>query len=252
MILTFWLNAFIPRDVPGYTRNITRGRHAGKTAVPLPGVARLNPLNWKDWDAGYLTDQRSFSNDMLASYRMQSLIEFDLSDAVPSIRRQLHRTSGTTEVDMDTGTELGNGDADMSRCRFSAMTTHAPTPGVARGSNEYRAPFGGSFTVNYPTSSPPPATTYKTRLVAAAGDPLVSTAADIDYTGIIELMYDPSRPGKCNIFFEGRIDEFPAYDCYVKMGSTTKTVFTNFPPIGNTVADLLGWPNRQVRGTASF
>lgn len=252
MILTFWINAFIPRDVPGYTRSIARGRHAGKTAVPLPGIARSNPMNWKDWDAGYLTDQRGFSDNVTASSRMQSLIEFDLSDAVPTIRRQVHKSSGTTEVDMDTGAQLGFGIADMSRCRFSALTTHAPTRGVARGSNQYRIPFGGSFTINHPTSDPPAATTYKTRLVAAAGDPLVSAAADIDYNGTIELMPDPDRPGKCNVFFEGKIDAFPAYDCYAKMGSTTKLVFENSPPIGNTVTNLLGGANRAVRGAASF
>jgi hypothetical protein len=252
MIVTFWLNAFIPRDVPGYTRSITRGRHAGKTAVPLPGIARLNPLNWKDWDAGYLTDQRGFSGNAMDSCRMQSLIEFDLSGTVPTIRRQLHRTSGTTEVDMDTGAQLGFDKADMSGCRFFPLTAHSPTPGVARGSQQYRIPFGGTTTVNYPTNSPPAATTYKTRLVAAAGDPLVSAAADINYVGVIELVPDPDRPGRCSLSFEGHIDEFPAYDCYAKTGSTTKTVFTNAPPTGHTVTDLLGAANRSVRGAVSF
>jgi hypothetical protein len=40
-----WINAFIPRVVAGYTENIVGGRHAGKTAIPLPKMARLNPLN---------------------------------------------------------------------------------------------------------------------------------------------------------------------------------------------------------------
>ena len=66
----FWLRAFIPRNVPGYTKTITKGPYAGQTAVPLPGIARLNPLNMtKAWAAGYLTDQRSFQADFSVSVR---------------------------------------------------------------------------------------------------------------------------------------------------------------------------------------
>ena len=57
-IVKFWLNAFIPKNVTGYTKVLTKGPHAGKTAIPLPGIARTWPGNTlKAWNAGYLTDQ---------------------------------------------------------------------------------------------------------------------------------------------------------------------------------------------------
>jgi hypothetical protein len=61
--ISIWINAFSPRSVPGYTQTLSAGKHAGKTAAPLPGVARLWPGNTlKDWNAGYLTDQRPFDS----------------------------------------------------------------------------------------------------------------------------------------------------------------------------------------------
>lgn len=107
MRVSFWINAFIPRDVPNYTRRVERGTNAGKTAIPLPGAARLNPFNWKDWDAGYLTDQRSFSSMPTASVRMRSIASVDVSRTSGRVVTCRHETSGTTEVDMDTGETLG-------------------------------------------------------------------------------------------------------------------------------------------------
>lgn len=252
MRLKVWINAFIPRDVPGYTQKISRGRHRGKTAVPLPGIARFNPINLvKDFDAGYLTDQRGFNTSVTASHRMQSLIEFELA-RTPRVARTSHTSSGTTEVDMNTGAQLGHAIADMGRCSFSPLMKHQQPAGIRRGTNLYRVPFGGTFTINYPTSDPPPHPTYRTRLNAAAGDPLVSAAADIDYGGAFELYLDPARPGRCMISFEGKIDAFPAYECYAQFNGVIKTLFRSSPPRGNTVENLLGGANRTLRGIAAF
>lgn len=252
MRLKVWINAFIPRDVPGYTREISMGSHRGKTAAPLPGLARANPLNLlKDWNVGYLTDQRSFSTSAIASHRMQSLIEV-LLDTTPRVVRTSHTSSGTTEVNIDTGAQLGHAVADMRRCSFSPLIMHQQPAGIRRGTNQYRMPLGGNFTVNYPTSALPPHPVYRIRLTAAAGDPLVSAAADIDYVGVFELSLDPARPTKCMISFEGRIDAFPAYECYATLNGVVKTLFRSSPPPGNTVLDLLGGANRSIRGIASF
>jgi len=252
MNLRVWINAFIPRDVPGYTKLISRGTHATKTAVPLPGLARLNPLNlFKNLDAGYLTDQRSFSADLAASSRMQSMVEFKLTPKVEIVASR-HSSSGTTEVDMDTGRQLGYAVSDMRRCSFSQLRTQQPTPGVRPGSTQYRVPLGGRFTVNYPTSQPPADPSYSTRVVGQADDPLVSTAADIDYEGLIDVTVDPSDARRCIVIFEGKIDAFPAFECYAQLGGSTKTIFTAAPPPGNTVTDLLGGANRSIRGIASF
>jgi hypothetical protein len=84
MPLRFWINAFIPKTVAGYTRVIPAGTHVGQTAIPLPVLADLNPVNlWKDlwnaFDTGYLTDQRSFDAAPGASVRMRSWVEIDPS-----------------------------------------------------------------------------------------------------------------------------------------------------------------------------
>src|SRR5262249_40312462 len=120
-IVTFWLNAFIPKTVAGYTKVLTAGPHAGKTAIPLPGIARTWPGNtFKDWNAGYLTDQRDFDPSPTNSVRMQSLAKVELAGAEgPTlINPQAHRSSGTTEVNLVSGVQTGFKVADMTRCKF--------------------------------------------------------------------------------------------------------------------------------------
>ena len=34
--MKFWINAFIPRDIPGYTMTVPKGRYAGLTMIPGP------------------------------------------------------------------------------------------------------------------------------------------------------------------------------------------------------------------------
>ena len=244
--LTFWINAFIPQTVAGYTQIVPLGTHAGKTAVPLPGLARTNPLNWRDWDTGYLTDQRTFSQSPTESVRMQSIAEFVLSRNPPyvSLHRTRHISSGTTEVDMETGEELGFAVADMSRCSFSGLTLRPPV----RSGGSYRTfPLGVPFTVSHPSSGPP---AHEITLIGRAGDPLVSAAADIDYEGTLEITAAAS--GRCSVWFSGKIDAFPAFECYAQLGTTTRTLFRAPPPSGNTVLDLLGSASRDVSGMASL
>jgi hypothetical protein len=227
-ILTIWLSAFIPKFVPGYTRLLTAGKHTGKTAIPLPAIARTWPGNWLNaLNAGYLTDQRDFDDSLTASARMQSIAEVDL--AGPSLRGQTHRSSGTTEVNLVTGKQTGFAVADMSRCTYKVvsglMVIGQPAPGT----------YG----------------TIDLSLVGKAGDPLVGMAADIDYDGTFRVLGGRS-PGSLSVTFAGKIDDFPAYDCYASLGDVTKLIFKSPPPPGNTVADLLGPPVRPVYGTAEF
>jgi hypothetical protein len=234
MKLTVWLNAFIPKTVPGYTRIVDptgklAGKHGGKTAVPLPGASRLNPFNlFKNWDAGYLTDQRDFSDQLPTdsfhpSVRMRSLAELSFSppgsqSAANSLTRAIHESSGTTEVDMDNGRQLDFGVADMSRCSWA----------LAEDDSSIRL-----------------------LLTGAAADPLVSAAADIDYVGTFTITQDADS-GAVTVEFSGKLDEFPAFECYAAMNGVTKTLFTAPPPEGNTVMDLLGPANRPFRGKAIF
>jgi len=48
------------------------------------------------------------------------------------------------------------------------------------------------------------------------------------------------------------LDDFPTYECYATFNGVTKTLFTNSPPAGNTVVDLLGFAKRSVSGSVSF
>ncbi|MCC6537167.1 MAG: hypothetical protein IT162_06430 [Bryobacterales bacterium] len=227
MLLKIWINAFIPFEVRGYTRRITTGTHRGKTAVPLPGLARMNPGNWKDWDAGYLTDQRQFDSSLTAGVRMRSLAELEVSADAPQVTvvKTSHETSGTTEVDIETGEELGFEKANMSRCAFEEIIFKPAADGLAAH--------------------------YSLGLDAAASDPLVSTAADIDYRGKFLIIADASGQG-CSVAFVGYIDAFPAFECYARFNGYTQVVFTAMPPPGNTVLDLPGLATRLISGTAVF
>jgi len=237
--LLFWLNAFIPRDVPGYTKVIPKGKHANKTAVPLPGVARLVPTNtFKDLEAGYLTDQRTFSTALTASVRMQSVAEIDLATLM--LVRQTHSSSGTTEVNMTTGNETGFARANMSRCRFR-VSTPSPMATVSQQGAKAGARIGQTGTLGI-------------ELNAAASDPLVDAAADIVYTGSIKVTI-PSPAVSLSISFDGKIDAFPAFECYASVNSVTKTLFTAGPPPGHTVVNLAPpffVSGRTISGKVSF
>ena len=141
----------------------------------------------------------------------------------PELKGHMHRSSGTTEVNLVSGKQTGFAIADMSRCRYFVLP---------------RRVSGVFLSLNV-------------ELSAAAGDPLVGMAADIDFEGTFTIAKGAS-PTDLTVSFNGTIDAFPAYDCYAAFNNVTKTVFTNSPPAGNTVADLLGGANRAVSGSATF
>jgi subtilisin family serine protease len=221
--LIVWLNAFIPQNVPGYTFTVPGGSHAGKTAIPCPtAVASLaNPNCFR---LGYLTDQRSFNNVSTASVRMRSLAEIQVTPA--RLVRTVHETSGTTEINRNTGAVTCSQLANMSRCSFSG--------------------FGSS-----PMPLPPGDFVITLKVKGAASDPCVNLAADIDYVGDIEILCSPSR-GLIEVGFSGKVDSFPAFEMYASLGGVTKTLFTLPPPAGNTVVNLLGGASTPVAGKVSF
>jgi hypothetical protein len=241
MSLRFWINAFIPKTVTGYTRVITAGTHAGKSAIPLPTLADLNPVNlWKDvwsaFDIGYLTDQRGFSTAPSASVRMRSWVDID--PATLAVIDKGHESSGTTEVDLSTGAQLGFKVADMSRCKWTTPKIRPPSASPS---------FPGPVFPGSPLGS----TALMLELEAAAGDPLVSAAADIDYEGLLVVTPGPGS-GALSVRFEGKIDSFPAFEAYASLDGKTKELFKAPPPAGNTVQSLPGKANRDIRGVAAF
>lgn len=241
-VVQFWINAFIPQTVAGYTRVLTAGPHAGKSAIPLPGLARTWPGNWgKDWNAGYLTDQRGFDSSPLASARMKSVARIDAASVF--LINQFHTSSGTTEVNLVSGVQTGFAVANMSRCNFTVIPPPAPPAGGVGAM--FGVAHGGSTMVR-----PAVSTSLRLRLEAAAGDPLVGAAADIDYNGTLRV--DLVRGPALVVSFTGLIDAFPAYDCYASFDGAVKTLFTAAPPPGNTVVNLLGAANRPVSGIVTF
>jgi hypothetical protein len=247
MQLQFWINAFIPGAVAGYTQSITKGTHSGKTAIPLPGVARLHPGNTlKPLNVGYLTDQRSFSSNPAASTRMRSIVTVDLTPGSCRPLTALHETSGTTEVDIGTGAQLGFANADMSRCTWQQAVITTP---IVLGS--VHVPFGGLVPINAGFRPPNP-NEFHMDLVAQAGDPLVAGAADIDYEGRFSVWQSGTAPNVVTVTFTGKLDSFPAYEAYAAYGGVTQTLFTSAPPPGNTVLNLLGRATRPISATVRF
>jgi hypothetical protein len=223
--MRLWVNAFIPRVISGYTNEINQGTNTGKTAVPLPLIARLNPLNvLKPLSAGYLTDQRSFDPNPDANVRMQSLADLSLTAGGWALSGVgAHRTSGTTEVDMSTGETLGFGRAEMDRCSYVGLAPVQIMPGL---------PFTQFLYVK-----------------AAAADPLVSAAADIDYEGAFQITTWPNPVADViHIEWTLKLDAFPAFEGYAEHNGVVKPLFAIPPDAGRTVADLPGPANRPYQG----
>jgi hypothetical protein len=117
-VLSLWINAFIPRNVPG-SQPIPRGENAGKTAIGVPWYARA-ALNWGlSKEKGFLTDQRRFSALPDASVRTQSIVVIELNP--PRLRMFDHNTSGTRQINFETGATEEYGEADMSHCTNSKI-----------------------------------------------------------------------------------------------------------------------------------
>ena len=106
----FWINAFIPRDIPGYTRVVPAGPHRGKTMIPGP-----NPAS----DC-YLTDQRSFDSFINAKSRKHSEFRIDFSGATPTMT-QWHNCDQTTELDCGDGDVEATAKGSTSRMKFTRL-----------------------------------------------------------------------------------------------------------------------------------
>ena len=90
-MMTFWINAFIPRDIFGAMRILHEGDYRGLSIVSKAPC--------------YLTDQRNFSNDLCASSRMHSLVKVDLTASEP-VLTQHHRCDDLIECDPVSGEVL--------------------------------------------------------------------------------------------------------------------------------------------------
>jgi hypothetical protein len=191
----------------------------------MPLIA--TPVNASCPWVGYLTDQRTFGNSPIVPVRMRSIAEIQL--VPPSFIRHPgleHVTSGTTEINKSSGVVTCVKSADMSRCSFS------------------------NFRVE-PDPTTPSNFTIKLDVKAAASEPCVNLAADIDYEGTFSVFCSPTAK-MVQGTFDGKVDSFPAFEAYASLNGLTKPLFTVPPPPGNTVASLLGGASTPVGGLARF
>ena len=253
-----WINAFIPGYVKDYTIRITNGENAGKTAIPLPWQARAGLVNLaKAPNTGYLTDQRTFSERPSASVRMQSYITISLPGGQVS---GVHQTSGTTEVNTETGETRDNEDADMSDCRHSPA--YSLPYDFAQLIYEWRDKLSptelrffsrrlASLNLSQARDPSEPQLAYLINVVGSASDPCVYAAANIDYDVHFVIRVDQVTHS-VSVTCVGLIDDFPAFEAYAKYLGETKTLFNVPPPPGNTVVDLLGAADRPIIGATTF
>lgn len=229
--LELWINAFIPRDVPNYTQTVAAGAHGGKTAVPLPWIARLHPGNlFHAWNEGFLTDQRAFSDQQSASVRMQSAATVTVSPAGLDARISKPTTSGTIGVDIKTGDELGRAGANLKNCSMEIFTGPSTRLHLLTGK---RIDDGAQAVI--------------LGVKGAGSDPLVHASADIDYTGDFQVIHHPQQ-NSLAVVFKGLIDDFPAFEAYARFNGVVQTLFTAPPSKGNTVVSLLGKASRPISG----
>jgi hypothetical protein len=143
----FWLNAFIPRDIPGYTKPVPGGPFKGGTMIPGP-----------PFHGDFLTDDRGFMSHIHAKSRMHSEFEVQFSSSGPKLLFEFHRCSETNELDSTTGAIKDTKTGNCSRMRFIM-----------------RAPRGSS--INF----------VEVDMKCAASNPCVVPSPDIDYLGTITI-----------------------------------------------------------------
>jgi hypothetical protein len=224
--IKFWINAFIPRDIPFYTLTVPKGPYAGLTMIPGPANIRV-PIPPRPspyvifqkmqvahvgFSDCYLTDQRTFSNDIHAKSRMHSEVKIEFTGPFP-VMTQWHNCDWTTECDCTEGEEECRKQGSTSRMNFSLVSR---TPRVS------------------------------IRMDCAACNPCAPSSrlvGDIDYNG--NIIVDAAAR---SIQIDIAIDQFPAFEAYATINDGTGIpLFQEGPPPGNTVMKLPGKADRPVK-----
>jgi hypothetical protein len=208
--VTVWLNAFIPRDVPGLTRK-----------VPDSGV-KLDPsmAGKTMFDTFFvcgLTDQRSLSADINASSRMHSEAKIDLDK--PRITYQKHRIDPSVEVNCMTGKVVCKGTSSTSPMNFSfkGVTSAKEIMIHMRGSQGPACP--------------------KSKIIKKVGQFLLNAKIDYEGTFFIKRV----ARNYVDIGFLGYVDLFPAYE-FVAMLNDSNPIHLGgrLPAAGSSPVTHLG------------
>lgn len=225
--MKFWINAFIPLNVKGYTKPIPG--HPGKTMIPGPKFNLLSDC--------YHTDQRDFSNNIHASSRMHSEAKVDFTGGGQAMT-QWHNCDETIECDCEDGEEECNKKGKTNNMSFKLLpAVTAPNPLLAVPTPRLAIP-----TPVLPVSS----SAITLEMKCAAHNPCAPSSTiggDIDYEGKI-YMDRTARRIECDI----KIDAFPAFEAYATINNGAGVMmFQIAPPFGNTVMDLPGPATRAVQ-----
>jgi hypothetical protein len=204
--LVIWINAFIPAPT-------TDSQAVPAGSALAPGTMIPGPMTWNDC---FMTDNRSFSNQIVASVRMQSVFIANIS-ADPVRHISYHRCGETIEIDCEDGGEEGRGTAGTDRMKWTD--------------------FEGNKDL------------FKISVVGAANNPLFTGSPDINYLGTY-VVVPPAR----FLTFDGKVDDYPNYESYVQRGDATNpsTIFTKAHPTGNSPWTLIGLAHIAVLGSAQY
>src|SRR5262249_3404702 len=164
----------------------------------------------------YLTDQRGFSNEIHAKSRMHSEFKVDVSGpTLIPVMTQWHNCDFTTECECRKGNVECYKKGNTNRMKFELLT------GLTRGLIIVRM----ECAANNPCS--PPSRFF----------------GDIDYTGNITINVEQR-----SLEFDGKIDQFPAFEAYATINDGAGVpLFRIPPPGGHSVMNLPGRANRPVR-----
>lgn len=208
--IRLWINAFIPNSLPNLAVEVP-GRK-GETMVPA--------FFFQDC---FATDNRSFSEYINASSRMQSRIEISVQTGEWT---DTHKCDQSIEYDCEDGDIEGTAVGDTSRMKFSDLQ-------IADDKH-----------------------TYRTNLIGASSNPLVAPSrvvGDIDYDlGLYIHLSDDYRAAVVGVV--GKVDEFPAFEAYVQADSgPIKTLFQRMPDPGASPQwNLAGYANIPIEGGAAL
>ncbi len=233
--IIFWLNAFIPAHVEGWTLS----------APTDPNRSWLQPLKPRLAFDCYLTDAgREPGDPQGRQSRMHSELSLWIRDGVLE-RHEAHHVSGVSvEVECDTGEVDGSSRDSKANLSFAWNPELPPPPpttpwgflphrrALARGVS-FRRTNWIRFELEGSSSN--------SRM------PAVVTPS-IDYHG--ELIV---HPGPRVVSFRGMVDDFPAFEAYVRVnGGPSQELFRRPVPPGGRPWDLWGGASNPVSGTVSY
>ena len=200
---TFWINGFIPSDLKGAVP-VPAGPEKGKMMFP-------GPFATSDC---FLTDNRGFSNNRVASSRVHVEGVVDLETR--SLLGSALFSSGTKELDCE------DGDVECSK----------------------RAAVSGSVT----TGSDPkdPNLFYIKINDVAASDPCVTGAPKLDLNGTITLNLNPN-PLNQTFSIEIYIEPFPDFEMYAHLDDGPPKTLFQHPMTDTSLFSLFGGPTSRVK-----